>query len=30
MQNAKVEEAQTGIRLPEEISIFSDMEMTPL
>ena len=29
MRNAKLEEAQAGIRLPGEISITSDMQMTP-
>ena len=29
MRNAGLEEAQTGIRLPGEISITSDMQMTP-
>ena len=29
MRNAGMEEAQAGIRLPEEISITSDMQMTP-
>ena len=29
MKNAGVEEAQAGIRLPGEISITSDMQMTP-
>ena len=29
MRNAGLEEAQAGIRLPEEISITSDMQMTP-
>ena len=29
MRNAGLEEAQAGIRLPEEISIPSDMQMTP-
>ena len=30
MRNAGLEEAQAGIRLPGEISITSDMQMTPL
>ena len=29
MQNARLVEAQAGIRLPGEISITSDMQMTP-
>ena len=29
MRNAGLEEAQAGSRLPEEISITSDMQMTP-
>ena len=29
MRNAGLEEAQAGIRLPGEISITSDMQMTP-
>ena len=29
MSNAGMEEAQAGIRWPEEISITSDMQMTP-
>ena len=29
MRNAGLEEAQAGIRLPGEISIISDMQMTP-
>ena len=29
MQNAGLDEAQTGIRLPGEISVTSDMQMTP-
>ena len=29
MRNAELEEAQAGIRLPGEISITSDMQMTP-
>ena len=29
MRNAGLEEAQAGIRLPGEISIASDMQMTP-
>ena len=29
MRNAELEEAQAGIKLPEEISITSDMQMTP-
>ena len=29
MQNAGLDEAQAGIRLPGEISITSDMQMTP-
>ena len=29
MRNAGLEEAQAGIRLPEEISVTSDMKMTP-
>ena len=29
MKNARLNEAQTGIRLPKEISITSDMQMTP-
>ena len=29
MRNTGLEEAQAGIRLPEEISITSDMQMTP-
>ena len=29
MGNARLDEAQTGIRLPGEISIISDMQMTP-
>ena len=29
MRNAGLEEAQTGIKLPGEISITSDMQMTP-
>ena len=29
MKNAGLQEAQAGIRLPEEISIISDMQMTP-
>ena len=29
MRNAGLEEAQAGISLPEEISITSDMQMTP-
>ena len=29
MQNAGLDEAQTGIKLPGEISIASDMQMTP-
>jgi len=29
MRNAGLDEAQTGIRLPGQISIISDMQMTP-
>jgi len=29
MRNAGLEEAQAGIRLPEDISITLDMQMTP-
>ena len=29
MRNAGLEEAQAGIKLPGEISIISDMQMTP-
>jgi len=29
MQNARLDEAQAGIRLPEEISVASDTQMTP-
>ena len=29
MRNARLDEAQAGIRLPGEISITSDMQMTP-
>ena len=29
MQNARLNEAQAGIRIAEEISITSDMQMTP-
>ena len=29
MRNAGLEEAQAGITMPEEISIMSDMQMTP-
>ena len=29
MQNARLDEAQAGITLPGEISITSDMQMTP-
>ena len=29
MRNSQLEEAQTGIKLPEETSITSDMQMTP-
>ena len=29
MQNARLDETQVGIRLPEEISITSDMQMIP-
>ena len=29
MQNAKLEEAQAGIKIPGEISIISDTQMTP-
>ena len=29
MQNAGLDEAQAGTKLPEEISITSDMQMTP-
>ena len=28
MRNSQLEEAQTGIKLPEETSITSDMQMT--
>jgi len=30
MRNARLDEAHTGIRLPGEISITSDMQMTSL
>ena len=29
MQNARLDEAQAGIKIAEEISITSDMQMTP-
>ena len=29
MQNARLDEAQAGIKIPGEISITSDMQMTP-
>ena len=29
MQNARLDEAQAGIKMPGEISITSDMQMTP-
>ena len=29
MQNARLDEAQAGIRLPGETAITSDMQMTP-
>ena len=29
MRNARLDEAQTGIKLPGEISVTSDMQMTP-
>ena len=29
MQNAELDEAQAGSRLPGEISVTSDMQMTP-
>ena len=30
MKNAGLDEAQTGIKIAREISIISDMQMTPL
>ena len=29
MQNARLDEAQAGIKMPGEISVTSDMQMTP-